>query len=121
MADSVFKVDPSVVVGDDDTVVQATLVNTANDVRFKLELWPIRQSDGGLFRVTIREAYPLKERFQPAKEVLVSETPEVARQVSILTLHSTVEEVRTVVSYQNDSFSSKQMSIFQVENYRTEQ
>jgi len=83
VADSVFKVDPSVVVGDDDTVVQATLVNTANDVRFKLELWPIRQSDGGLFRVTIREAYPLKERFQPAKEVLVSETPEVARWKTI--------------------------------------
>ena len=68
--DVVFNVDPGVVVDEDSTVVQATLVNTADDVRFKLELWPLVDPEGGLFRVMIREAYPVKERFQPAKEVL---------------------------------------------------
>ena len=66
-----FELEPSTLTSGQDSVV-ATLINTQNQVRFHLELWAIKD---GIFRFKIREAYPLKERFQ-VPEVLVRE-PEV--------------------------------------------
>jgi len=76
-----FRVDPSTVSVGPDSVL-ATLVNAETEVRFQLELWAV--NGGGVFRFKIKEAYPLKERFQ-VPEVLVSEPEVIPVEVKVQT------------------------------------
>ncbi len=74
-AESAYKLDPASVQPISSTGAEAILVNTNNGVKFRLEIQAVQDRT---FRTRVREAFPLKERFE-TPEVLVEDAPKLAQ------------------------------------------